>query len=79
MPNNPYKTTIRSITTDGTNYYLEVEIFNGLHTFVTIRPAFDVSTTTADDIDAYVQAIADSQPVIAGDIKALVGKTYNGA
>ena len=70
-----YKVTIRSISTDGTNIYLEIEVFDGEHTLPTLRPSFDKNITAAE-IDTYVQAIADAAPTLAESIYSLVGKVY---
>lgn len=74
---NPYRVTIRSISTDGTNYYAELEIFDGLHQLPTVRPAFDVSTSDVD-ILAYVQNIANAQPTLPLAIQNLVGQVVIG-
>jgi hypothetical protein len=74
---NPYRVTIRSISTDGTNYYVELEIFDGLHQLPTIRPAFDASTADTD-IQAYVQNIANAQPTLPLAIQNLVGQIIIG-
>ena len=74
---NPYRVFVRSISTDGVNYYFELEIFYGVHSFPFVRPAFDVSVP-ATTIASYIQAIADSQPAIPGDIGALVGTMFIG-
>ena len=73
-----YKVNLKSISTDGTTLFLEVGIFDGVHTFPTIRPSFSVGTSAAT-IDTYLQAIADERPVLAADIVVLVGKTYTQA
>ena len=67
-----FKVTIDSITTDGTNLFLEVRISNGLQTFPTIRPVFPVGTA-ASAITTYIQNIANSVPALTADIAALVG------
>lgn len=67
-----YIVTIKSISTDGTNLFLEVEVFDGLHTLPTLRPTFPVDTSAAT-ITAYLQTIADNRPAITDDIAALVG------
>jgi hypothetical protein len=77
MP-NPYRVTIRSISTDGTNMFLEVEVFNGVHTLPPLRPSFPVGTTAAT-INAYLQTIADNQPVLDQAIADLVSTTIVGA
>lgn len=74
---NPYRVTVRSISTDGTNLFLEIEIFDGLHTLPTLRPSFSVGTTAAT-INSYLQAIANNQPTLTSDINALVGTTVVG-
>lgn len=74
---NPCKVTIRSISTDGTNLFLVAEIFDGVHRLPDITPSFAVGTT-ATDIRAYIQAIADSQPTLTKDIADLVHVTISG-
>ena len=74
---NPYKVFIRSISTDGTNIYVEAEIFDGFHSFPAIRPSFLVGTTAAT-ITAYLQAVANAQPVLDLTLGALVGTFING-
>lgn len=66
-----YRVKIKSISTDGTNLYLEIEIFNGLHTLPTLRPSFPVGTA-ASDITSYIQTIANNQPVLDQAIADLV-------
>lgn len=75
---NAYKVTIKGITTDGTNLFVEVSIFDGVHTMPSIFPVFPVGTSAAI-ISAYVQSIADSQPTLAGGIADLVNTTVTGA
>lgn len=75
---NAYRVTITSISTDGTNLFLELSVFDGLHTFPLLRPAFPVGTS-ATTIRAYVQAIADNQPTLSQDIADLVSVTLVGA
>lgn len=74
---NPYNVFIRSISSDGTNIYVEAEIFDGLHAFPAIRPTFMVGTTAAT-ITAYLQTVANNQPVLNPAIGALVGTFVNG-
>lgn len=75
---NPYKVTITSVSTDGTNIFTEMSIFDGVHTFPVVRPVFVVGTTAAA-ITAYAQQIADNQPTLAGDMGDLVNTTVTGA
>lgn len=75
---NAYKVTIQGISTDGTNIYVDLSIFDGSHTLPTITPTFPVGTTAAA-IQAYAQAIANNQPTLAGDIGDLVNTTVVGA
>jgi hypothetical protein len=74
---NPYRVFIRSISTDGTNLYVEAEVFDGLHAFPAIRPTFMVGTTAAT-ITNYLQTVANNQPVLDGTLGALVGTFING-
>lgn len=74
---NPYRVFIRSISTDGTNIYVEAEIFDGLHAFPPIRPSFLVGTTAAT-INSYFQTVANNQPVLNATLGALVGTFING-
>lgn len=75
---NAYKVTINSISTDGTNLFVELSVFDGIHTLPLLRPVFAVGTTAAA-IQAYAQAIANNQPALAADIGALVNTTLTGA
>lgn len=76
MP-NPYRVFVKSVSTDGTTIYVEAEIFDGLHSFPAIRPTFMVGTTAAT-ITAYLQTVANNQPVLDGSLGALVGTFING-
>lgn len=71
---NGYRVTIDSIASDGTNYYVEMRISDGTHTFPLIRPVFPVGTSAAT-ITAYMQTIANNGPTLAADIGALVGSS----
>lgn len=75
---NPYKATIRSISTDGTNLFLEVEVFDGSRTLPYLYPTFPVGTAAAT-ITSYVQTIANNQPALTADIEALVNSVVIGA
>lgn len=77
MP-NAYKVTVKSAVSDGTNIFLEVEIFSGTQTYPLLRPTFRVGTTAAA-IRAYLQAIANNQPVLADDVAALTNNSVQGA
>lgn len=74
---NPYKVFVRSISTDGTSLFLEVEVFDGLHTFPTIHPSFAVGTTAAE-IRTYLQTIVDSQPILEPEFHSLIGTFISG-
>lgn len=73
-----YKVTIKSISTDGTNLFVEANVFDGSHTLPPITPSFSVETS-ASEIDTYFQAIADAAPSLSGAMQELVGKTYTQA
>lgn len=75
---NAYSVTIKSIATDGTNLFVTISIFDGLHTLPDITPVFPVGTP-AEDIRSYVQTIADNQPALAADLGDLVSLTIAGA
>jgi len=75
---NAYKVTIKSISTDGTNLFVEVSIFDGEHTLPSIFPVFPVGTTAAT-IRAYVQVIANNQPTLTRDLQDLVNLSIAGA
>lgn len=77
MP-NAYKVTVKSAVSDGTNIFLEVEIFSGTQTYQLIRPSFKVGTSAAT-IRTYLQTIANNQPVLADDIATLVNVPVQGA
>lgn len=74
---SPYIVAIKSITTDGTNLFVTLSIFDGVHTFPDITPVFPADTT-ADQINAYVQTVADNRPALSADIGDLVNKTVQG-
>lgn len=71
------KATIRSIATDGTNLYVEVEVFTGDVTEPLIRATFP-AVTTAAAISSYVQTIANNRPSLTADIAALVNTSVTG-
>lgn len=75
---NAYRVTCRSIVSDGTNIFLEVEIYNGSQTLPLIRPVFEVGTSRST-ILAYLQQIADNQPVLSGSLLDLVNNVVVGA
>jgi hypothetical protein len=77
MP-NPYKVTVRSAVSDGTNIFLEVEVSSGAQTYPLIRPTFRVGTTAAT-IRTYLQTIANNQPTLADDVAALTNSPVQGA
>lgn len=70
--------TVRSAATDGTNIFLEIEIYNGTVTMPTIRPYFP-SGTTAATITTYLTNIANNRPSLAADIVGLVGTSIAGS
>lgn len=76
---NGYKVRIDSIGTDGTNYFVTININDGVHQLPSITPVFPVSGATATEIDTYIQTIADNGSSLSADIAALCGKTYTGA
>ena len=73
-----YTVTVNSISTDDTNLFLEISIFDGLHTLPLLYPSFPVGTSAAT-IQAYLQQIADNAPALTDDIAALVGTTVTQA
>jgi hypothetical protein len=75
---NPYRVTINSISTDGTSLFLDVTVFDGVHDLPPIQPTFAVGTSAAT-IRNYLQTIANNQPVLSGDIAALVRTVIVGA
>ncbi len=75
---NPYSVTIKGIVDDGTNIFVEMSICTGPSTFPSIFPVFSHGTS-ASDIVAYAQAIANNQPVLDPSIGALVNTTVAGA
>jgi len=77
MASNRYSVFVRSISTDGTSLFLDIEVFDGLHTYPTIHPSFAVGTP-ASDIRAYLQSIVDGQPVLDPDLGKLVGTFIQG-
>lgn len=73
-----YKVKVASISTDGINIYLELEIFDGVHNMPNLYPVFPADTA-ASAIDTYIQAIADAAPSLGASFTPLVGKTYTQA
>jgi len=74
---NPYRVLVKSVSTDGTNIYIEAEIFDGLHAFPPIRPTFMVGTPAATII-AYLQQVANNQPILDPTLGALTNTFING-
>ena len=74
---DPYSATIASIATDGTNLYVTVSVFDGLHTLPPMIASFP-ATATASQISTYVQNIATNQPSLSASIAALVNTTLAG-
>jgi len=72
-----YRVKVVSISTDGTNLFFEVSIFDGVHTLPYIYPVFPVGTSAAT-ITTYLQTIADNRPALSADIEALVGTGVTG-
>lgn len=77
MPNG-FKVKIDSISTDGTNLFFTISVFNGAHTLPPITPVFDDATTAAQ-IDTYMQTIVDNGASLPAAMVPLVGKIYTGA
>lgn len=72
------KATVKTAASDGTNIFLEVEIFNGDVTLPLLRPVFPVGTTAAV-ITTYLTLIANNRPVLAADIAAMVNSPITGS
>lgn len=72
------KATIKSAASDGTNIYLEVEIFNGDVTLPLVRPVFPVGTTIAT-INTYLAVVANNRPTLAADIAAAINVAVAGS
>ena len=70
--------TVRSIVSDGTNLFLEVEVYNGDRTLPLLRPTFPVGTT-ASEIQTYLQTIANNRPSITQDIAELINARIAGS
>lgn len=68
------KVTLRSACDDGTNIFTEMEIIKDGNTFPIIRPVFPTGTP-ASAITAYMQVIANNQPVLAAGISAIVNSS----
>lgn len=75
---NGYKVRLFSAVSDGTNIFTEVEIQGPGQTYPIIRPVFKVGTTAAQ-ISAYLQVIANNAPTLAADVSAIIGQFVNGA
>lgn len=76
---NPYSVTIRNVSTDGTNVFVDISVFDGLHTFPPMQATFPAVGITAAIITNYAQTIANNQPTLPATIAALVDTTYQGA
>lgn len=63
--------TVKSIASDGSNLFLEIEVFNGDVTESLIRPVFPVGTSLAT-IRSYLQTIANNRPTISSDLVPLI-------
>ncbi len=72
------KATIRSAASDGTNIFLEVEVYNGTITLPLLRPVFPVGTS-ASDIQTYLSNIANNRPTLAQDVAEMVNVTVTGS
>lgn len=72
------KATVKSAASDGTNIYLEVEIFNGDVTLPMLRPVFPIGTTAAE-ITTYLTTIANIRPTVAAAIIDLVNSPITGS
>ncbi len=75
---NAYKITCLSVATDGTNIFVECQVYDGSKTLPIIRPVFEFGTSRAT-ILAYLQQIANNQPAIDATLLDLVGLTLAGA
>ena len=75
---NGYRVTIKNISTDGTNLFVEISIFDGLRTLPSIFPVFPVGTSAAD-ITAYAQVVANNGPTLTRDLQDLVNSSVAGA
>lgn len=72
-----YIVKVLSISTDGTNLFFEISIFDGEHTLPYLYPVFKVGTSAAT-ITAYLQTIATNRPALTADIVALMGSQVTG-
>jgi len=72
------KATIKSAASDGTNIFLEVEVYNGDVTLPILRPVFPVGTTAAE-ITTYLQNIANNRPSVAQGIAELTNVPVTGS
>lgn len=70
--------TVKTAASDGTNIFLEVEVFNGTVTLPLLRPVFPVGTS-ASTITTYLQNIANNRPSVAADVAALVNSPIAGS
>lgn len=74
---NPYSVRLQNIVTDGTNIFVTASVFDGLHTLPPMTSSFPAATTAAQ-INAYFQVVANNQPILSGSIAALVDTTIQG-
>lgn len=70
--------TVKTAASDGTNIFLEVEVFNGDVTLPLLRPIFPVGTSAAT-ITSYLTNIANNRPTLAADIVAMVNSPITGS
>lgn len=75
---NGYVVRIDSISTDGTNMFVTISIFDGAHQLPPITAVFPVATSTAAQIKTYVNTIATNGSSLSSDFSALVGYTIAG-
>jgi hypothetical protein len=74
---NPYSVTIQNVVTDGTNIYVTLSVFDGLHTLPPMTADFPAAATAAQ-IQSYAQTVANNQPALSASIAALVNLTLSG-
>ncbi len=72
------KATIRAAASDGTNIFLEVEVYNGDVTLPMLYPVFPVGTS-ASTIQTYLQTIANNRPSVAQGIAEMVNVPVTGS
>jgi hypothetical protein len=74
---NPFIVTPTQFGYDGTNIYMQFNLFDGLHTLPPMQASFP-SNVTASTITTYLQNVANNQPTLPASIAALLNVPIQG-